>query len=206
MNRKKWTKKSEIEITNELLIEREKKKWQLNFRRYVIEKQACPNYAPYFGLSIELLRKWFEIQFKDDLNWENFGEKWQFTHNIPMYFFDFFEQKDLKICWHFLNIRINANKSHLLESISLLENLKHFQELHKQFQIPILIQFINKIKKIIALQQSTLFEDSQINFLKNNHVFLKDAENFTQEDFLRLNSEISFEDIILEKKMLKKFF
>ena len=54
----------------------------------LFERNPCPLYAPYFGLDIENIRKWFEYQFTNELNWENFGKKWQFDHIIPVTYFD----------------------------------------------------------------------------------------------------------------------
>ena len=80
MTRKKWTPKEEV--TPELLVSREKRKWQIALRRYVLEGNPSTRYAPYFGLDINTLRNWFELQFVEPMSWENFGTKWQFEHHI----------------------------------------------------------------------------------------------------------------------------
>ncbi|MFI5132361.1 MAG: hypothetical protein ACHQFX_20330, partial [Chitinophagales bacterium] len=85
MSRKRWTPQKEV--TPALLKFREKRKWQISLRRYVIDKSPCPLYAPYFGLDIENLRKWFEMQFSDNIAWGDFGKKWQFDHIIPVTYF-----------------------------------------------------------------------------------------------------------------------
>jgi hypothetical protein len=64
--RKKWSARTEI--TPAVLKFREKRKWQIALRRYVIEKNNCITYAPYFGLDRENLRKWFEMQFEEGYN------------------------------------------------------------------------------------------------------------------------------------------
>ena len=63
MARKAWT--PQTEITDSLIRFREKRKWQLSYRRYVLEKAPSEAYAPYFGLDIETLRQWFEAQFTE---------------------------------------------------------------------------------------------------------------------------------------------
>ncbi len=108
MARKKWEAKTEL--TPELIKFREKRKWQINLRRYVIEKSPCPPYAPYFGLDIENIRNWFEYQFTKDLNWENFAKKWQFDHIIPVTYFDQSSEEERRLCWNFTNLRVETFK------------------------------------------------------------------------------------------------
>jgi hypothetical protein len=38
------------------------------YRRYVLEKAPSESYARYFGLDIETLRQWFELQFTEEIN------------------------------------------------------------------------------------------------------------------------------------------
>lgn len=106
MERKKWTPK--VEITDGLIKSREKRKWQLALRRYVLEKNISPGYAPYFGLNIVKFRQWIEIQFTGELNWENFGAAWQFEHIVPLAYFDFSIEDDMHLCWNFINIRVES--------------------------------------------------------------------------------------------------
>src|SRR5690606_10922137 len=104
MARNRWTPKEEL--TPELLQFREKRKWQIALRRYVLERNKSSFYAPYFGLDSEKFRNWIERQFDADLNWENFSSAWQFDHVVPLAYFDFSAEEDLRLCWNFTNIRI----------------------------------------------------------------------------------------------------
>ena len=82
MKRKKWS--TQTEITPILVKSREKRKWQIAFRRYVLERNPSVFYAPYFGLDIDTLRKWLESQFMEGIDWDGFGKDWQFEHIIPV--------------------------------------------------------------------------------------------------------------------------
>ena len=104
MARKKWVPQSEI--TPALLKFREKRKWQIALRRYVLEKQACVLYAPYFGLDIISIRKWFEMQSPVGLGWDDFAKNWQFEHIVSVAYFDFGLAELLTLCWTFTNIRV----------------------------------------------------------------------------------------------------
>ena len=53
------------------------------------------------------MREWFELQFEEGVGWSDFGKKWQFDHILPVTFFDFSLDDDLKLCWNFINIRVD---------------------------------------------------------------------------------------------------
>ncbi|MCX8481774.1 MAG: hypothetical protein ORN58_07630 [Sediminibacterium sp.] len=204
MDRKKWTAKKDEFITTQILLEREKKKWQLNFRRYVIEKKSCPIYAPYFGLTIELIREWYELQFSAALSWEDFGKKWYFKHIIPMSFFDFNDNEDLKLCWNFLNIKIEVLNHSVHSEVIITEILQYFTQLNNEFNLPILQNYILKIQSIID-SNNLKPAKKEIQFIKNNWVFLNDVSNFTEIDFYKLNTSISYKDMLLERNIINKF-
>jgi hypothetical protein len=106
MTRKRWQAKTDI--TPSLIKLREKRKWQIALRRYVLEKNPSSFYAPYFGLDIEKMRNWFECQFENGTSWEDFGKKWQFDHVIPVTYFNFSDDNELKLCWNFINLRVRS--------------------------------------------------------------------------------------------------
>src|SRR6185503_16184229 len=104
MGRKKWTPKTEISPS--LLKFREKRKWQINLRRYIFKETPSPHYAPYFGLDIKNMRLWLEYQFTEKQGWDNFGKLWQLDHIIPVTYFDHSQEDELKMCWNFTNLRV----------------------------------------------------------------------------------------------------
>ena len=131
MPRKKNTSHSLIP-SDSLLKFREKRKWQIAFRRYVLDKQVCAAYAPYFGLDIENMRQWFEYQFQKEIGWDNFGKMWQFDHIIPVTYFDFSKEEELKMCWNFTNLIVeefkkNKERGHRLD---VLAANNYFKELY----------------------------------------------------------------------------
>ena len=148
MARKKWEAKTEV--TDSVIKSREKRKWQINLRRYVIEKSPCPPYAPYFGLDIENIRKWFEYQFTKDLDWSNFAKKWQFDHIIPVTYFDHTDEAELRLCWNFTNLRVeplqfNKDRGNRLD---VLGAKSYFNELYLKTGYPITKALRDKIDRI----------------------------------------------------------
>ncbi len=202
MTRKRYTKQ---EDTPELLRFREKRKWQIALRRYVLEKSPCAAYAPYFGLDIENMRRWFEYQFKDGASWENFGEKWQFEHIIPVTYFDFALDDELRICWNFVNIRvehIETNKERGARP-DLLVARNYFKALLEKTHYPICRELLYKIDLIE--QTETINTTAQEAFIQENLDYLSLLEGYSSFEFEMLNSGRSLEDVRKESEFLKNF-
>lgn len=200
--RKRWTPKKQLNSVD--LVDREKKKWQLNFRRYVIEKLPCIKYAPFFGLDIENLRKWISYYFDEDMNWGNFGTVWKFTHFLPISFFDFSKEEDLKLCWNFFNMKAEKINNESSKDIEILNVSNYFKELYFLTKQPILLNYIEKINSY--LQKKITIQQNFIDFLNYNKVLLNDLKDFNEVDYYKLNSlQISLDNLLIEKELEKKF-
>ncbi|MEI2749166.1 MAG: hypothetical protein V9E88_10460 [Ferruginibacter sp.] len=203
MSRKKWTAKEDSSGT--LTLFREKRKWQLALRRYVLEKQVSEFYAPYFGIDIEGFRNWIAIQFTGNLQWDNFGSAWQFEHIIPVAYFDFDNEQDLRLCWNFSNIKVEAiDKEELVQGkINLLAARRYFQELFDQSGYSIchsMLEKISRVEEAVNIRLSLLQ-----GFLRENKARLEQMNELDSEDYLRLNKGDSLESILMEKEILRKF-
>jgi len=187
-----------------ILESREKRKWQINLRRYVLERSPCPQYAPYFGLDILNIRKWFEYQFENGLTWENFGEKWQFDHVIPVTYFDHNDEQELRLCWNFTNIRVEPLEMHKNKgnSIDVLGAKSYFDELYKRTNYPITKELRDKITKIELSE--LMSSEPQQKFLADQKDYLAHIENYSAFEFELLNHGRSIEDIRMEMEFLKK--
>ncbi len=203
MARKKWT--PQFDITEPLLKFREKRKWQLALRRYVLEKNISAGYAFYFGLSIEQFRMWIEIQFVEELNWENFGSAWQFDHILPVAYFDFSVEDDLILCWNFINIRvarIELNKTNG-NRIDIVAARPYFEALYTKTGFSLCLKMIEKISKI---EFSNIISEPAIeDFIIKNAEQLQIASSLNKEEFNQLNKGMSLKDILLEREIIKKF-
>jgi hypothetical protein len=200
--RKKWEAKTEI--TSALLKLREKRKWQINLRRYVIERTPCPSYAPYFGLDIENIRKWFEYQFTEGLNWENFAKRWQFGHIIPVAYFDHSIEEELRLCWNFTNLRVEPFQltKNRGNRIDILGAKSYFNELYEKTGYPITKALRDKIARIELSE--LLSSESQQKFLAEQKEYLSHIENYSIFEFELLNRGRSIEDINKEITFLQK--
>lgn len=185
---------------------KEKRKWQLAFRRYVLEKALSEKYAPYFGLDHQNIRHWFELQFTEGLNWENFGSAWQFDHIIPVAYFNFEVEEDLYLCWNYINIRVEAimpDKSKA-ERIDTLVAKAYFENLYNQTQFSICKRMLDKINQLEAnsIQQNNQGVET---FLTNQKEWLEQVATLTKEEFARFNEGTSIENLMKERALLKKF-
>ncbi len=201
--RKKWTAKEEI--TDSLLKFREKRKWQLAFRRYVIEKKYSQTYAPFFGLSIEKYRKWIELQFINGLNWNNFGSAWQFDHILPVAYFDFENNEDLKLCWNFINIRVEALEISNIEGnhLEILAAKPYFESLFNKTGYTVCLKMIEKIEHI---QSFNIFSEPGLeNFIIENKDDLEKMTLLSPDELNRFNSGVDMADIFLEREIIQKF-
>jgi hypothetical protein len=203
MSRKKWT--SQEDSSGALALFREKRKWQLALRRYVLEKQVSEFYAPYFGIDIEGFRNWIAIQFTGNLHWDNFGSAWQFEHIIPVAYFDFDNEQDLRLCWNFCNIKVEAIDKEDSEhgKINLLSARRYYQELYDRSGYAICQSMLEKISRVeegVNIQLSVLE-----GFLQDNKSRLEQMKELESEDYLRLNKGDSLESILMEKEILRKF-
>lgn len=202
MARKRWTPKTEL--TPELVKAREKKKWQIALRRYVLEHQPCAQYAPYFGLDIKTLRAWFEMQFEEEMNWSNFGETWQFEHIIPVVHFDFSNTADMKLCWNFINLRIESihpgkNKSRRMD---LLFSKSYFQDLYERTKYTLCLGLLEKVSRIE--QSEKVNPEKQGNFIVQNLPFLDAVSGYNEFEFNLLNQGRTIDEVDREITDLKK--
>ncbi len=193
------------EQTASLLKFREKRKWQIALRRYVIEKALSKNYAPYFGLDIKNMRQWFEYQFEKEINWDSFGKKWQFDHIIPVTYFDFTIEEELKLCWNFTNLRVESiekNKDRGAR-LDVLAAKSYFKRLFDETGYSICNKLLKKIDQIELSE--FVSTDVQRNFIKANAEYLKMIEGYSSFEFELLNIGRTIEEVNKEIDIIRKF-
>jgi len=202
MKRKKWTPKTEI--TDGIVKFREKRKWQIALRRYIFRQGKSSEYAPFFGLDVEKLRKWLEIQFLDGMDWDNFSTVWQLDHIIPVIYFDFSKEKDLRLCWNFTNIRVesthlNRNKG---AGVGVIGAKGYFELLFKKTNYQVCADMVKKIEEleIVQLPQAA----GQEQFILENKELLETLSSFSTYEFTRLNDGMEIKSILEERELINR--
>ncbi len=194
-----------IETPESLLKKREKRKWQIALRRYVVQKAQSGAYARYFGLDIEIFREWIAIQFKDGLSWDNFAEKWQFDHIVPVTYFDFNNEEDLLLCWNFINIRVEKIENNKARGnrIDVMGVRTYFEDLYDRTKYPFCLRMLQKIK---VIEVNNIESNKELEaFIINNQLYFEQIALFDQADFQRLNQGASISTVLAEKEIVKKF-
>ena len=202
------TRKIKAEQEGERSIDqksRDKRKWQIAFRRYVLDRNPSVYYAPYFGLDIQMIRNWFELQFEKGASWENFGSLWQFEHIVPVAYFNFEDDLDLRLCWSFTNIRVELIHEADPRSVrsDLLLARSYFETLYHSTQSEVCRLMLDKIRSI---ESTSFFEPSaQQEFIRSNEGYLKSVASFSSYEYELLNSGRPLEEVLHEIALVRRF-
>jgi hypothetical protein len=188
-----------------LLKFREKRKWQIALRRYVLEKAQSAEYAPYFGIDIEGFRKWIELQFTEGVNWENFGSSWQLDHIVPVAYFDFGIREDLLVCWNFINIRVERLELNKARGnrVDVLVVKKYFEDLLEKTNYSICHKMVEKINQI-EVSNICCFPELE-DFIIERKKDLEAITDLSIDDLRTINKGSTLKDVLLQKEILKKF-
>lgn len=183
----------------------EKRKWQIALRRYVLERNKSSQYAPYFGLDIESFRKWIELQFDSELSWDNFSKAWQFDHIVPVAYFNLKEEEELKLCWNFINIRVEktAHNKNRGNRVDVYETKRYFEKLYQKTLLPICLIMLDKINSISVSEISA--SAAQEDFIIQNKEYLNTLSSLGAYEFTQLNSGETIEEVLEQQNQLKQF-
>jgi hypothetical protein len=171
----------------------------------VLERAPSEAYAFYFGLDIERLRRWFELQFTGELNWDNFGKAWQFYHVVPTAYFDYSNENDLQLCWSFINIRVEKLESDqsIVHRIDPLAVRPYFQGLYNKTGFSLCLKML---EKIAVIESATIEAQPLIEaFMIENRSLLETLSGLEHEEFNRLNQGTTADELLLEREILRKF-
>jgi len=91
----------------------ERRKTDINFKMSEILRSKIhkllrnqkTSYTKYIGCDIDFLKKWIEYRFDKNMNWNNFGSYWQIDHILPINKFNFENEIDKHICFHWTNLQ-----------------------------------------------------------------------------------------------------
>lgn len=179
---------------------KEKRKWQIALRRYILESQPSTQYAPYFGITNEGFRKWIAFQL-GDLTWEDFGKKWQLEHIVPFQYFDIGNDSDLMLCWNFLNIRVKKLEEQSLLELTDISAIAYFEYIYQSTQLPIAVEMIRKLQTLKAF----VAPEPLANWFEKEKENLLSTSTLDPAAIVRLNNGVALEHLIAEQKLLQKF-
>lgn len=203
MARKKWT--PQAEVTEAVRKTREKRKWQIALRRYVLEGNISYDYAPYFGIDTIGFRSWIAAQFTQTMNWENFGKQWQFDHIVPVSYFNMEEDTDLFLCWNFINIRPEPleEEAERQGKVDLLSAKRYFTGIFEETAYPVCRKMLEKLQELEGSHYQV--QEPVREFLRSKKEELVHLAQFDPAEFHQLNTGTSLEDLLIQRDLLKKF-
>jgi hypothetical protein len=184
---------------------KEKRKWQIALRRYVLNRNKSSEYAPYFGIDSENFRKWIALQFTGGQDWDNFSVAWQFDHVVPVAFFDLRDEQDLKLCWNFINIRVESiDKGKIPGKIPEIFAARHyFQQLYESTGLLFCHKMLEKMKN---MEDAAIADTGKLaGFIAENQAYLEKLASLAPYDYDKLNTGTSIERVIEENNLLKRF-
>jgi hypothetical protein len=104
-------------------------------------KGSTTSYQNIIGCDIDFLKKWIEFRFDENMSWDNLGVYWHIDHILPINSFDFKNDKNIKICFHWTNLqplcafknRQKSDKLQLHYYFNNIININRFNTKYKQF-------------------------------------------------------------------------
>lgn len=182
-------------------ILKEKRKWQIAMRRYILEKQPSAQYAPYFGITVEGFRGWIAMQFIGDLSWENFGKQWQLEHIVPVQYFNLQEEEDQKLCWNFLNIRVKNEAGPSQLHCTGFASTHYFKEVYELTQLEIAGKMVQKLLQLQAGEMPATVRE----YIQSHTETFQQWANLDGNSLWRINQGETLENILLEQSIVQKF-
>jgi len=113
----------------------------LRSKIHKILKNKSTSYQNILGCDMEFFKKWIEFRFDENMNWDNLGSYWQIDHILPINKFDFKDEKNINICFHWTNLqpltssenRTKTDKIQLHFFMNNIVNINRFNHKYKYF-------------------------------------------------------------------------
>jgi hypothetical protein len=113
--KKKWYQENKSKVIKRTVENRRKKRQSdplqrvkdalsSNLRNAIKGRTKGQRTLDYLCISIDEFKIYIENQFKEGMNWENYGE-WHLDHIQPICSFDHSDEEQIKECWHYSNFQ-----------------------------------------------------------------------------------------------------
>lgn len=93
--------------------------------RHLVKGKVCPKIVNLLGCGRDEFIRYIEGQFKDGMDWANYGKYWDLDHIIPCCSFNLLHENELHKCFNYKNFRpLNSktNKLKLKNDLTLRKN------------------------------------------------------------------------------------
>ena len=116
--------------------------------------------SDYMDSSVQLIRKWIEFNFDDNMNWDNYGDVWQLDHTLPINLFNLEIDEEIYICFNWKNLMPLSKHCNMVKSDKIipirifyqekqLRNFANFYEEEKNNIYDYIQLYTNSFKKMV---------------------------------------------------------
>ena len=140
------------------------------------------------------------------MDWGGFSASWQFDYVIPLSYFDFQNENDLRLCWNFINIKVENlldNKNKPTQKNTLAAAKRYFELIYEETKFDTCLKMIEKINQITNKESDLSF--AILSVLRKNSSHIQTISSFTSYEFDKLNDGVPLTEILAEIELLKKF-
>lgn len=94
----------------------------------------------YLGTDTDIIKRWIEWNFDDNMNWDNRGDVWQIDHTLPIHSFDLTNEQQCFLCFNWKNLmplekKRNIHKGALILPYRVFHQEKQLREFIKKNNI-----------------------------------------------------------------------
>lgn len=133
-------------------------------------------YSKYVGCDLEWLKKWLEYRFDKNMTWENFGSYWQIDHILPIHSFNFENEHEIRICFHWTNLQPlnsteNRKKSDTIHQHYFFNNIVNVNRFNSRYKQFLGYQVVNESLQWLRLKlrygKNPTYDDDKDNILSS---------------------------------------
>jgi hypothetical protein len=138
-------------------------------------KNKKTTYKNIIGCDLEFLKKWLEFRFDENMSWNNLGKIWQIDHILPISKFDFNNEQDINICFHWTNLQPllcleNKSKSNKFELYHYFNNIVNINRFNTKYTNFLGYQTLNESLKWLRNKKLRYGKNAPYDLDKSNEI------------------------------------
>ena len=157
-------------LIKELLIDVKERIKVLYLNMNSQEQEDVLNIYNILNLDNDILIKWIEFRFDNNMNWDNYGDLWQIDHILPITKFDFNNKNDISICFHWTNLqplykcenKSKTNKLELHYYYNNIVNVHRFSQYYKQDGYQAINESLLWLRKKLRYGNNPMYENTKV--------------------------------------------
>ena len=133
------------------------------------------SYINIIGCDLEFFKKWIEFRFDKNMTWNNLGDYWQIDHILPIDGFDFHNEENINICFHWTNLQPltnyeNRSKSNKLQLHYYFNNIVNIHRFNQKYNHFLGYQNLNESLNWLRIKTSDMVKMPRMKLEKSNEI------------------------------------